>query len=144
MASQLFRPSKKIILLIFVSVFGLGTLIFIGLEIAMHATMNNTDCINNVVIAHPILQVTTKTLTLTVSLSTCSPAGSLHLPPDALLVRQLHRHRGAVWIVCKIWIYSSGGHQPGPVDQDCHLGVRQRMDSPRVHRVHQQLQQGRH
>ena len=42
----------------FVSVFGLGTLIFIGLEIAMHATMNNTDCINNIVIAHPILQVT--------------------------------------------------------------------------------------
>lgn len=37
-------------------VFGLGTLIFIGLEIAMHATMNNTDCINNIVIAHPILQ----------------------------------------------------------------------------------------
>ena len=37
--------------------FGLGTLIFIGLEIAMHATMNNTDCINNIVIAHPILQV---------------------------------------------------------------------------------------
>ena len=24
----------------------------------MHATMNNTDCINNIVIAHPILQVT--------------------------------------------------------------------------------------
>ena len=23
----------------------------------MHATMNNTDCINNIVIAHPILQV---------------------------------------------------------------------------------------
>ena len=49
------------ILLICFLVFGLGTLIFIGLEIAMHATMNNTDCINNIVIAHPILQVTTLT-----------------------------------------------------------------------------------
>ena len=38
-------------------VFGLGTLIFIGLEIAMHATMNKTDCVDNIVIAHPILQV---------------------------------------------------------------------------------------
>ena len=39
------------------AVFGLGTLIFIGLEIAMHATMNKTDCVDNIVIAHPILQV---------------------------------------------------------------------------------------
>jgi len=37
-------------------VFGLGTLIFNGLEIAMHATMNNKNCVDNVVIAHPILQ----------------------------------------------------------------------------------------
>ena len=27
----------------------------------MHATMNNTDCINNIVIAHPILQVSLTT-----------------------------------------------------------------------------------
>ena len=38
-------------------VFGLGTLIFNGLEIAMHATMNNRNCVDNIVIAHPILQV---------------------------------------------------------------------------------------
>ena len=37
------------------SVFGLGTLIFIGLEIAMHATME-TNCVDDIVIAHPILQ----------------------------------------------------------------------------------------
>ena len=35
--------------------FGLGTLIFIGLEIAMHATME-TNCVDDIVIAHPILQ----------------------------------------------------------------------------------------
>ena len=38
--------------------FGLGTLIFNGLEIAMHATMNNKNCVDDIVIAHPILQVT--------------------------------------------------------------------------------------
>ena len=38
-------------------VFGLGTLIFNGLEIAMHATMNDKNCVDNIVIAHPILQV---------------------------------------------------------------------------------------
>ena len=38
-------------------VFGLGTLIFNGLEIAMHATMNNKNCVDDIVIAHPILQV---------------------------------------------------------------------------------------
>jgi len=37
-------------------VFGLGTLIFNGLEIAMHATMNDSSCVDNIVIAHPILQ----------------------------------------------------------------------------------------
>ena len=36
-------------------VFGLGTLIFTGLEIAMHATME-TNCVEDIVIAHPILQ----------------------------------------------------------------------------------------
>ena len=50
-----------VLLILFFLVFGLGTLIFIGLEIAMHATMNNTDCINNIVIAHPILQVSLTT-----------------------------------------------------------------------------------
>ena len=37
------------------TVFGLGTLIFTGLEIAMHATME-TNCVEDIVIAHPILQ----------------------------------------------------------------------------------------
>ena len=37
------------------SVFGLGTLIFTGLEIAMHATMEK-NCVENILIAHPILQ----------------------------------------------------------------------------------------
>ena len=42
--------------LIFIfSVFGLGTLIFTGLEIAMHATMEK-NCVENILIAHPILQ----------------------------------------------------------------------------------------
>ncbi|XP_059078966.1 proton channel OtopLc-like [Tigriopus californicus] len=36
-------------------VFGLGTLIFTGLEIAMHATMENT-CVDDILIAHPVLQ----------------------------------------------------------------------------------------
>eukprot|EP00095_Tigriopus_kingsejongensis_P005021 maker-scaffold139_size317827-snap-gene-2.23 protein:Tk05021 transcript:maker-scaffold139_size317827-snap-gene-2.23-mRNA-1 annotation:"hypothetical protein DAPPUDRAFT_301543" len=36
-------------------VFGLGTLIFTGLEIAMHATMEKT-CVEDILIAHPILQ----------------------------------------------------------------------------------------
>ena len=36
-------------------VFGLGTLIFTGLEIAMHATMEK-NCVENILIAHPILQ----------------------------------------------------------------------------------------
>ena len=35
----------------------MGTLIFNGLEIAMHATMNNKNCVDDIVIAHPILQV---------------------------------------------------------------------------------------
>jgi hypothetical protein len=38
-------------------VFGLATLIYNGLEIAMHATMNDKNCVDDVVIAHPILQV---------------------------------------------------------------------------------------
>ena len=38
-----------------ISVFGLGTLIFTGLEIAMHATMEK-NCVENILIAHPILQ----------------------------------------------------------------------------------------
>ena len=37
------------------SVFGLGTLIFAGLEIAMHATMEKS-CVEDILIAHPILQ----------------------------------------------------------------------------------------
>ncbi|XP_076046283.1 uncharacterized protein LOC143028294 [Oratosquilla oratoria] len=36
-------------------VFGLGTLIFNGLEIAMHATMNG-ECVEDIIFAHPILQ----------------------------------------------------------------------------------------
>ena len=40
---------------IYFTVFGLGTLIFTGLEIAMHATME-TNCVEDIVIAHPILQ----------------------------------------------------------------------------------------
>ncbi|CAL4134095.1 unnamed protein product [Meganyctiphanes norvegica] len=36
-------------------VFGLGTLIFNGLEIAMHSTMN-VECVEDIVFAHPILQ----------------------------------------------------------------------------------------
>ena len=39
----------------YISVFGLGTLIFTGLEIAMHATMEK-NCVENILIAHPILQ----------------------------------------------------------------------------------------
>ena len=35
--------------------FGLGTLIFTGLEIAMHATLE-TKCVDNLLMAHPILQ----------------------------------------------------------------------------------------
>jgi hypothetical protein len=45
---------------LFVTVFGLATLIFNGLEIAMHATMNDKNCVDDVVIAHPILQVMIK------------------------------------------------------------------------------------
>ncbi len=37
------------------AVFGLGTLIFTGLEIAMHATME-TSCVDDLLVAHPILQ----------------------------------------------------------------------------------------
>ena len=43
-------------------VFGLATLIFNGLEIAMHATMNDKNCVDDVVIAHPILQVSMMTI----------------------------------------------------------------------------------
>ena len=39
----------------FRSVFGLATLIFNGLEIAMHATMEG-KCVADIVFAHPILQ----------------------------------------------------------------------------------------
>ena len=35
--------------------FGLGTLIFTGLEIAMHATLERR-CVDNLLMAHPILQ----------------------------------------------------------------------------------------
>ena len=45
--------------------FGLGTLIFNGLEIAMHATMNNKSCVDDIVIAHPILQVRGMVVTVT-------------------------------------------------------------------------------
>ncbi|XP_023321227.1 uncharacterized protein LOC111695966 [Eurytemora carolleeae] len=45
-----------IIKYLLILVFGLGTLIFNGLEIAMHATMNNKNCVDDVVLAHPILQ----------------------------------------------------------------------------------------
>ena len=38
-----------------IPVFGLGTLIFAGLEIAMHATMEKS-CVEDILIAHPILQ----------------------------------------------------------------------------------------
>ena len=47
----------RIIKYLLILVFGLGTLIFNGLEIAMHATMNNKNCVDDVVLAHPILQV---------------------------------------------------------------------------------------
>ena len=50
----------------FRSVFGLATLIFNGLEIAMHATMNDKNCVDDVVIAHPILQVSMMTIMMTV------------------------------------------------------------------------------
>ena len=43
------------IFFLYFSVFGLGTLIFTGLEIAMHATMEK-NCVENILIAHPILQ----------------------------------------------------------------------------------------
>lgn len=39
-----------------ISVFGLGTLIFTGLEIAMHATQLEANCVDNLLMAHPILQ----------------------------------------------------------------------------------------
>ena len=52
---KLFPISNLILKFIFFSVFGLGTLIFTGLEIAMHATME-TNCVEDIVIAHPILQ----------------------------------------------------------------------------------------
>ena len=50
------KPIEKLLLLsYYFTVFGLGTLIFTGLEIAMHATME-TNCVEDIVIAHPILQ----------------------------------------------------------------------------------------
>ena len=46
---------QNMIFFLYFSVFGLGTLIFTGLEIAMHATMEK-NCVENILIAHPILQ----------------------------------------------------------------------------------------
>ena len=48
-------PNNEYIVYFIFSVFGLGTLIFTGLEIAMHATMEK-NCVENILIAHPILQ----------------------------------------------------------------------------------------
>lgn len=39
---------------VFVSAFGLGTLVFNGLEMAMHSMMEGS-CLNDVVFVHPIL-----------------------------------------------------------------------------------------
>lgn len=38
------------------TVFGIATLVFNGLEIAMYATMGN-KCVSNIVFAHPTLQL---------------------------------------------------------------------------------------
>ena len=76
----------------FVAVFGLGTLIFIGLEIAMHATMNKTDCVDNIVIAHPILQVLTSIIFYDImTFKYLFYIGSVYLPTDALPLCQLYR-----------------------------------------------------
>lgn len=48
-------PILKNLLVSYHTAFGLATLVFIGLEIAMHAT-SEVKCVDNVVIAHPILQ----------------------------------------------------------------------------------------
>lgn len=72
------------------------------------------------------------------------PPGFVHFPSNALPVRQLHRDCWTIWIVCKIRIYSSCRHKSGSLDQNCYLGVSQRMDPSRLHWVNQQLQQRRH
>ena len=51
---KLFLGVKLLTQFFYFAVFGLGTLIFTGLEIAMHATME-TNCVEDIVIAHPIL-----------------------------------------------------------------------------------------
>ena len=51
----MFLGVKLLTHFLYFAVFGLGTLIFTGLEIAMHATME-TNCVEDIVIAHPILQ----------------------------------------------------------------------------------------
>ena len=70
--------------------------------------------------------------------------GFVHLPPDALPLRQLHRHCWEVRIVRQVRVHPPGGHQPRALDQDRDLGVRQWVDPPRLHWVHQCLLQGCH
>ena len=59
------------------------------------------------------------------------PAGPVHLPADALFIRQLSSGGGTVRFVRPVRIHALGGHEPGPLGQDHHLGVGQRMAASR-------------
>lgn len=40
---------------LFISVFGLATLVFNGLEMAMHTMMQGAECLSDIIFVHPVL-----------------------------------------------------------------------------------------
>lgn len=55
-ALQQGKTNRRVdIIIIIFQVFGLATLVFNGLEMAMHSMMQGAECLSDVVFAHPVL-----------------------------------------------------------------------------------------
>ena len=131
------------------SVFGLGTLIFTGLEIAMHATMEK-NCVENILIAHPILQALFTFLQMHFLFVNSQVRSHLKHRKISVFFRLLNQsiwvifyrestlfwkaknslkflwfsgHRWTIWLDCQIRIYAFSGDQYLLMDSNNYLGI---------------------
>ena len=106
------------------SVFGLGTLIFTGLEIAMHATMEK-NCVENILIAHPILQALFTFLQMHFLFVNSQVMNGLDWIEQHIHILLIAGDCRTLWPGGQIWLYAFGSHQFMSLDSNHHLGIRQ-------------------
>lgn len=111
------------------SAFGLGTLVFNGLEMAMHSMMEGS-CLNDVVFVHPVLHGLFTFLQMHFLFVNSQVSFSFSSLPMVKVSQNVFASGfgGEVRTGGKIRIHALGSHESGLVGETDSLGKRKRMD----------------